>query len=217
MNKQEAIEITGGLSDTSKMPCKSISLPAQSCKMGSKLVGLKGSVCHGCYALKGMYRFSIVKTALTRRLDKLYHPQWVEAMVFLIGKDKYFRWHDSGDIQSIMHLSNIMEVARLTPNCQHWLPTREYKMVEEYVESYGLIPKNMFVRLSAIMVDGNTPDKLVEFLNDFQNVEGFIGVSSVSNTHEESTDNCPAYSQGGKCGDCRKCWSPHYNVTYPLH
>lgn len=217
MNKQEAIEITGGLSNTSKMPCRSISLPAQSCKMGSKLVSLKGSVCHGCYALKGMYRFSTVKTALTRRLDKLYHPQWVEAMVFLIGKDKYFRWHDSGDIQSIMHLSNIMEVARLTPNCQHWLPTREYKMVEEYVESYGLIPKNMFVRLSAIMVDGNTPDKLVEFLNDFQNVEGFIGVSSVSNTHEESTDNCPAYSQGGKCGDCRKCWSPHYNVTYPLH
>lgn len=217
MNKEEAIEITGGLSRTTKMPCNSISLPAKNCHMGSKLVSLKGSVCEGCYALKGKYRFPNVKTALTKRLDKLYHPQWVEAMVLLIGKAKYFRWHDSGDIQSIMHLTNIMEVARLTPDCQHWLPTREYKMVEDYVESYGLIPKNMFVRLSAIMVDGNTPDKLVEFLSDFQNVEGFIGVSSVSKLHNESPDNCPAYSQGGKCGTCRKCWSNHYNITYPLH
>ncbi len=157
MNRNEAIKITGGLSNTSKMPCKSISLPAQNCHMGSKLVNLKGSVCEGCYALKGTYRFSVVKSALSRRLDNIYHPQWVEAMVFLIGKNKYFRWHDSGDIQSLMHLSNIMEVARLTPDCLHWLPTREYKMIEDYVESYGLIPKNMFVRLSAIMVDGNIP------------------------------------------------------------
>ena len=217
MTTQEAVSITGGLSKTSKMPCKSINIPAQACHVGSKLVSVKGSVCEGCYALKGFYRFSPVQKALNKRLNHLYQPKWVLAMSHLIRKDKFFRWHDSGDIQSPMHLTNIMEVSRITMHTKHWLPTREYGMVKDYVESGLLVPSNMYVRLSGLMVNGLPPTDLARKLNAFPNVEGFIGVSSVSNEHKESVDNCPAYNQGGKCGECRKCWTTHENVTYPLH
>jgi hypothetical protein len=44
MNKKEAKEITGSLTQTSKMPGKSYSLPAWECKTGSKLRKIKGSV-----------------------------------------------------------------------------------------------------------------------------------------------------------------------------
>ena len=53
MLKKEAREITGGLSKPSKMPGPAHNLPAQACKTGAKLVKVPGSVCAGCYALKG--------------------------------------------------------------------------------------------------------------------------------------------------------------------
>ena len=95
MTKTEAIEIIGGLSSPSKMPSYSFSIPASKCITGTKLRNVKGSVCSKCYAMKGMYRFPVVKNALMKRFDNLTHPQWVEAMTFLINKVEksgYFRF-----------------------------------------------------------------------------------------------------------------------------
>ena len=64
MLKKEARQITGGLSKPSKMPGPAHNLPAQACKTGAKLVKVPGSVCAGCYALKGRYR-SVSYTHLT--------------------------------------------------------------------------------------------------------------------------------------------------------
>jgi hypothetical protein len=51
------------LSFPSKMPCASVGLPAiVACRTGAKLAQVPGSVCSGCYAMKGNYRFSNVKT-----------------------------------------------------------------------------------------------------------------------------------------------------------
>ena len=55
MNTQQAWDLVGGLSKPSKMPGWSYGLPAKECKTGSKLRKVKGSTCHGCYALKGCY------------------------------------------------------------------------------------------------------------------------------------------------------------------
>ena len=130
MNKKEAKAITGGLSKPSKMPGHAYNLPAWRCKTGVKLQAVAGSVCAGCYAMKGRYRFKNVKDALQRRMDSLDHPQWVQAMVVLIDKQPWFRWHDSGDIQSLEHLEKIFEVCRLTPETRHWLPTREAQILK---------------------------------------------------------------------------------------
>ena len=110
MLKKEARQITGGLSAPSKMPGPAYNLPASMCLTGAKLVQIPGSVCAGCYALKGRYRFNNVQQALERRAASLKHPDWVKAMVALISGHEYFRWHDSGDIQSVEHLKKIFEV-----------------------------------------------------------------------------------------------------------
>ena len=81
MLKKEAIEITGGLSAPSKMPGPAFNLPAWACATGAKLAKIPGTPCHGCYALKGRYRFPNVKAALNKRLEKLHDPKWVESMV----------------------------------------------------------------------------------------------------------------------------------------
>jgi len=198
MLKKEAREITGGLSKPSKMPGPAYNLPATQCITGAKLVQIPGSVCAGCYALKGRYNFSNVRLALARRLESLKHPRWVEAMTALIHGEPWFRWHDAGDLQSVQHLKNIFEVCKQTPNTEHWLPTRERKFLPLNKDS---IPKNLLIRLSSHKVDQGP-------------VKSWPWTSTVSTT----TKTCPAKDQGNECGSCRACWDRSVsNVTYPKH
>ena len=143
MLKKEANKITGGLSAPGKMPEGSYNLPASACQTGAKLREIPGTPCYKCYAFKGRYNFPNVKDALQRRLKSLDHPQWVEAMTTLVKKKKHFRWHDSGDIQSVVHLKKIFEVCLRTPRTLHWLPTQERKYLP-----LGSYPANLTIRLS---------------------------------------------------------------------
>ena len=68
-NVKTALLEVGGLSKPSKMPSYAYSLPAKECKVGSKLRKVKGSVCFGCYALKGNYVYPNVQKALYKRLE----------------------------------------------------------------------------------------------------------------------------------------------------
>ena len=137
--KKLAGEITGRLSKPAKMPCFAYNLPALECITGAKLRKIAGSVCAGCYALKGHYiqYAKVIFPAMYKRLESLTNPLWIEAMAYLINNQtgkgidpRYFRWHDSGDIQSVKHLRQIAQVCELTPTIKHWLPTREYKIVK---------------------------------------------------------------------------------------
>jgi ribosomal protein L21E len=207
-----ALREVGNLGKPSKMPGFSYNVPAQECKTGSKLVKVKGSVCHNCYALKGNYiRFPHVGKALYNRLDKVENnPKWIGAMAFLINwyakKTTHFRWHDSGDIQSVEHLTKIVEVCKLTPNVKHWLPTREAKMVKKYLKDYGgSFPSNLIVRVSATMVDG-APHKFHKH------------TSTVVTKKTSKSYTCPAPTQGNECKDCRVCWDKRVsNVAYLEH
>ena len=84
MTLSEAIELTGGLSKPSKMPCHSYNLPAQECQIGGKLRNIKNSVCHTCYAFRGNYLFSGPQNAMKKRFKAISKKIWVEAMIFLI-------------------------------------------------------------------------------------------------------------------------------------
>ena len=204
--------IVGGLSRPGKMPCYSTSISAERCNVGGKLRTVPGSVCNKCYALKGRYVFPNVKAALERRYQSLVSPDWIEAMAILINhyEDKpdrgYFRWHDAGDLQSVDHLDQIIDVVRATPNVKHWLPTREYALVLKWKQAHGDFPDNITVRLSAMKVDGKVPETLG------------MAVSSVAKDKEYESWTCPAPTQGGKCGPCRACWtSTVKHVTYKIH
>ena len=117
MKVKEAQKITGSMTRTSKMPGLSYSLPAWECQTGAKLRKVKGTPCYGCYALKGNYvRYPAIKKAQYYRLDSLKHDSWVTAMVSQIKRQKWFRWHDAGDVQSPEHMNKILEVVRQTPD-----------------------------------------------------------------------------------------------------
>lgn len=219
MTIKAAKAVAGTLGFPSKMPGTSYGISARACLMGSKLAQVEGSVCFGCYALKANYQYPSVQVAHARRLAGITNPAWVAAMVTLLlstharGKDRkgkriakgFHRWHDSGDLQSIDHLTKICAIAALTPQIDHWLPTRELAMVKAYVAKGGIIPANLTIRVSNTMVDGVT-------------TRAWNVTSGVHNAVTPQGHVCPAPKQEGKCGPCRACWSKDVkHVSYHLH
>ena len=195
---KDALKITDSFTKTSKMPGLSYSLPAWECKTGSKLRKLPGPPCYNCYALKGNYlRYPDIKKAQYYRLNSLAHDSWVTAMVAQVMRQKWFRWHDAGDVQSVDHMNKILTVCRLTPGTKHWLPTQE----RPYLPAPEDVPENLVIRLSGSKIDGPAP-------------------TAWTHTSTVVTKNatCPAPNQGGKCKECRACWTKSIkNISYGKH
>lgn len=197
--------VTGTLSKPSKMPCNSYSINPANCKVGQKLARVKGSTCSDCYACKGNYKrySSTMEKAWGKREANLASMEWIEAMVELIqrrDRSGYFRWHDSGDLQSMKHLLAIIVIARRLPDIKFWLPTKEKRLVNALV---GKIPNNLTIRLSAAMIDGKAP-------------RTNLNTATVTTKPEQAT--CRSFEQSGKCGDCRKCWNKSINnIVYLYH
>lgn len=197
----------GNLSFTKKMPCPSWSLSAFDCKSTDP-------ICEKyCYARNGHYNFAKVEEP--RRENSLIwlRKDWVKDFSSFIQLSdlKYFRWFDSGDLPNILLLQKICAIADQCPNTKFWLPTRAKEILKNYWEANNKVPlrslhPNLIIRLSAPDVD-QEPD--VEFAKKLG-----INMAGVS---KENYD-CNAKIQGGKCGECRKCWDQKIKmVVYNLH
>tara|TARA_R110000737_G_scaffold139533_1_gene170352 strand:+ start:305 stop:955 length:651 start_codon:yes stop_codon:yes gene_type:complete len=202
---KQAKELIGGYTVTSKMPTISYSISAKDCITGSKLRLIKNTVCSDCYALKGNYiRYAKnIEPSQKRRLESISSPNWVNAMVYIMHNQKdvirtgLFRWHDSGDIQSLEHLQKIVDIAKATPNVKHWLPTKESNLIQNFK---GAIPKNLIIRLSGSFIDGKEPK--------------YKNTSTVVSDKRKATCN----AINGKCLTCSDCWNSSIkNVSYLNH
>jgi len=146
-----------------------------------------------------------VQEGLNKRLLAIKNPKWTEAMIRLIKGMKYFRWHDSGDIQNLTHLNKIFDICEGTPETKHWLPTKEYLTVTKVLDSRDL-PNNLILRLAAYNVDDNFgPSVLAKKLG-----VQMCAVGTIKYNCKVAKDNT--------CGNCRKCWDKRaFNVIYKKH
>jgi hypothetical protein len=222
----------GGVSNPGKMPGHGWSIPAETCQRGAILARVAGAICAVCYALRGRYQMSNTQAAMRRRFAiltrALANPEhralFVAAFAALLNKrraswhrgrtqdQRYFRWHDSGDLQSPGHLALIVAICKATPTVRHWLPTRERDHVRRYLESGGEIPGNLCVRISADLI-GQLPT-----------ITAAAVTLAGSTAHASGEDapagavSCGAWRRDGACGGCRRCWYATWPViSYPEH
>ena len=95
-------------------------------------------------------------------------------------------------------MAKIIEVCKLTPGTQHWLPTQE----RQYLPKPEDVPANLIIRLSAAKVDGTAGNAW----------------SHSSTVVTDGAPSCKSGDQGGKCLDCRACWDKSVaNVSYGKH
>ncbi len=187
----------------SKMPGTTYAVDAFACKTGSKLRAVEGTPCASCYAIKLQKLRPSVDQGWRANLAAWLSAdadEWAQAMAFQILRynvDGFHRWFDAGDLESKEMFEAILQVCRMTPHIQHWLPTQERAFVHA-----NDIPPNLTVRISASRIDGAAPN--------------YPTTSSVVRDKKSAT--CPAQHQSNSCGACRNCWRrdvPH--VTYPKH
>jgi len=202
----QIVERIGSLGKPSKMPGHSWSIPAKYCHVGSKLHNVEGTTCSLCYARRGRYAFPKVQRAMEKRLQSWREdPDWVQLMAIrlLWLKEDYFRWFDSGDLQSSGMLKDINHVALLTPQIKHWLPTQERAVVY----SVGDLATNLNVRFSGTLID-REPSR-GKLTADY---------SSSSVTRDRDKATCPSINTNGRCEDCRSCWDKSIkHITYLVH
>ncbi len=233
----EAKLVHGGLSQTSKMPCKSFSLGAGiTCPAGTQMVKKDPhAVCRVCFAKSGREvmpkqrankkaRLELLKKALRSTTAR---DRWLAEMVGSIQRQgPYFRWHDSGDIFRPEYLDLLVDVIRGTPDTLHWIPTKQEKWVKDWVARHGDLPENVNIRISAML------------LNEEKNQPKPFTASSVYiSKAPETSYPCPATwdsrfilrhgrrikTKAGPgveptCGPCRACWDTTVpQVCYRYH
>jgi hypothetical protein len=115
----------------------------------------------------------------------------------------YFRWFDSGDVQSAKHLEAIIDIAEAMPDVRFWLPTKEAGIIKRNKRD---VPDNLAIRLSMPMID-QLPTGAWKLTSTVRSAKGDVHGAE-----------CKAPSNNGKCGTCRACWDKTIqNITYIKH
>jgi hypothetical protein len=203
------------LSQTSKMPCKSISLPIEeTCSGKAEEDGSIKEVCEECYALNGAYNWPNSVNLKAHNLAETKRDEFVPDMINKLYKMLYFRWFDSGDVENEIMLQKIYLICLETPSTLHWIPTK----------SRDLFDQDLWNALSAlpnVMVRFSSPSKHGVYNDN----HGSVVISDKS----ELTDQmflCRAKSIGfkkngkpnpKKCHNCRACWYTQKVVAYEFH
>jgi hypothetical protein len=137
-------------------------------------------------------------------------------MIKLIQNQRHFRWFDSGDFVDEDMVAKVMEVCKLTPNCKHWIATRETSMVKSWLGKGNAIPKNVVVRASADFINNQAVERIPE-----QECAALVVTSS---EHVPvGVHCCPtqfARNSGKTCTahGCRACWDQTVKtVAFKLH
>lgn len=182
-------------------------IPSWSLPAGKTCPGAAtATVCNGCYAKTGNYRFPSVKAPREHNREDWKRDAWVDDMVAMLDNHRYFRWFDSGDMYKPALAWKIAAVIKLTPWVKHWLPTQSWSIAafSDALEFIQTLP-NVVVRYSAKHVDQPIQAKHSSVVIS----ESFTG---------DGVKVCEAYQHDGKCNGCRACWDSNVSViAYPAH
>ena len=135
------------------------SIPAGNDKLTGKITcPFAGKCLFDCYAKKGMYRFSNVERALSKRYEASKEENFVQRITSELakvkpGKQIYIRIHDSGDFYSPAYFAKWLEIARLNPGVRFYAYTKSHS----FIRGKFAIPENFDLIFSL----GSKNDELI--------------------------------------------------------
>ena len=142
MKNNLKVSISKGNSKMGAIP--SVSLPAcVTCNPGAPCFKL-------CYAAKITRLYKTVKTAYENNLTilntdpALYWEQVKQGAQMA----RYFRYHVSGDIPNADYLVQMIKLAKSLPNTHFLAFTKQYYIVNQFLNDGGTIPKNLKIIFS---------------------------------------------------------------------
>jgi hypothetical protein len=198
------------LSTPSKMPCKTWSLQAYDTCPGKRTSDGMDPVCSDCYAAKGHYNRPATIDVRKHNEKDWKAEGWTAAMVALLHNRKEFRFFDSGDMYSLKLAEKIFEVAKQSPHCKIWIPTRMGRFAK-FAPILRRLDRleNVALRHSAFGYDS-------VLRNRARSSMVYTTPKAPKGVHE-----CPAYKSAAatcRSAGCRACWDKTVKVIgYPSH
>lgn len=103
-----------------------------------------------CYALRLEKRYPTVSKAYSRNLNILQTDPgtYWEQVKQAAQTTRFFRYHVSGDIPNITYLMHMCKIAFNLPGTTFLAFTKQYNIVNEYIQTGGGIPENMKIIFS---------------------------------------------------------------------
>ena len=103
-----------------------------------------------CYARRLAARRATVRDAYARNLDILTADAgayWLQVKAAAITT-RFFRYHVSGDIPNADYFAQMVQTAHDLPNTNFLAFTKQYNIVNEYINNGGTIPHNLKIIFS---------------------------------------------------------------------
>ena len=103
-----------------------------------------------CYAVKIARIYKTADAAYHRNLDILnndWNSYW-DQVRHAVSMTRYFRFHVSGDIPNAGYFKEMVITARQYPNTTILVFTKQYSIVNNYIDIFGALPNNLKVIFS---------------------------------------------------------------------
>ena len=111
----------------------------------------KGAPCAAkCYAAKLCRIYPSVKAAYQNNLDILnenWNEYWQQVRA-AVGMARFFRFHVSGDIPNAAYFKEMVITAIQNPHTQILAFTKQYDIVNHYIDVFGALPENLRIIFS---------------------------------------------------------------------
>ena len=160
------------------------------CQRNSKI---KGSICSKCYSIRSTKMYNNLDIMLMRN-SQILHNNLLNEDELPVINHRYFRFESHGDLGSLIHLQNLINIAKYNPNTRFTLWTKMYKLAEKGFKKYGK-PKNFTVVYSSLMIDKPLDIKKFNFADKIFTV--------FSKENNKVKINCG----DKKCIDCQTCYA----------
>lgn len=201
-NKSNEINMSNHNSKTG-IACLNLAFPVCTCRPDAPCKKT-------CYACKGRQTICKVQAAYYRNW-RIYNDdpdgffEQVYYKVKFSGLQKV-RLMDSGDIPNYDFLVRLVDLCNKTENVKYMCFTKQYEIVNEYIDKNGDLPDNLNIIFSAW-------DKLWEFANPHK-----LGVAYVDFDDKRMNPEFPknAFVCPGRestCSACGVCWSKNIKAV----
>lgn len=111
---------------------------------------------------------------------------------------RFFRWHVSGDIKDTDYLHHMATIATRNPHCEMLCFTKRYDIVNNFLDTGGIIPPNLHLILSAW--------RGMKMENPYGLPEAHVKYRDNYTTASSDAKEC-----GGNCTECALsdggCWT----------
>lgn len=188
----------------------------------TNVAGTCTGVCDGCEkdcdAIRDykLHHNSITRTAGPNTLLIRYHLKEAKKQIYEFLQThkecKEFRWHSSGEIESLQQLVMMNEIALAFPKIKFGTYTKRFNILEKFCKKYGLVAPNFTINLSV------WKDNYKNYDFGENNFNKFIWDDGKEGTKISSMIHCPAVlapvRAGGKghrndkitCTRCGRCY-----------